>query len=112
MSDALTKHHYDWEGDTAETFFDTPAVEQHRGGDGDAHEWESGAETIFWDAGSPLFGPFYGDIIRIATAEERTKDIATSWSEIEKPGLDGGGEVEAWVEDVADWCEEGVHIPD
>jgi len=47
-----------------------------------------------------------------ATSEKCSGEISAAGSDVEEAGLQGGGEVEARVEDVADRCEEGVHVPD
>ncbi len=47
-----------------------------------------------------------------ATAEEGTDYVAAAGSEVEESALHWGDEVKAWVEDVADGCEQRIHIPD
>lgn len=52
------------------------------------------------------------DVVGPAAAEEGAEEVAAAGGDVEEAGLDGRGEVEAWVEDVADGREERVHVPD
>lgn len=51
-------------------------------------------------------------MVSVPAAEERPDDVAAAGREIEESGLDGRGEVEARVQDVADRGEERIHVPD
>lgn len=52
------------------------------------------------------------DMVCVPTTKEGAEEIATAWSDVEQRALQRGGEVEAWVEDVANGCEKRVHVPD
>ena len=51
-------------------------------------------------------------MIGVAAAEKGTEKIATAGRDVEEAGLKRRCESEAGIQDVADWCQEGVHVPD
>jgi len=107
----LEKHHRDGQGDATEALFDGPAVDQHARGDDDAHEWEQAAQPVFWDAGAALGDVFNDNEVGVAATEEGAENVPAAGREIEESRLDRCRQVEPRVEDIADWSEERVHVP-
>jgi len=109
----LAEHHDDRQGDATEFLLDRPAVDQHAGWDHDAQERETGPQSVFGNAVAASFlGPLDGNVVGVSAAEKRADYISTTGCEIEESGLDGRGEVEAGVEDVADRGKKRIHVPD
>jgi hypothetical protein len=99
---ALHKHHHNGQRDAAEILLHAPSIQQHASRNHNPHEREGGAQAIFRDARPAQVGVFERDVVAVAAAEKGSEDVAEAGGEVEEPGLDGCGEVEAGVEDVAD----------
>lgn len=76
LGDALEEHDDDGEDDTADGFFDGPAVEEDGGGHEDAHRKDAGAETVFGDSLAADVDPFVDGVVRPAAAEEGSYDTS------------------------------------
>ncbi len=47
-----------------------------------------------------------------AAAEESAHKVTATRGNVEETTLNWRGEMEAWIEYIANRCEEGVHVPD
>lgn len=70
MCYALKEHYNYGKRDTANGFFDGPAVDEDAGGDDYTHCEDRGAQTVFGDSLAAEFDPFADGVVGPAATKE------------------------------------------
>lgn len=113
LRDTLDKHGDNGDGDAADFLLEGPAVDEDAAGDDEDDMHEGGFEAVFGDAHAAALGDaFLHAVVDPATTDETACEETGTGDEVEEAGLDGAVEVKTGVEDVTDWGEEGVLVPD
>lgn len=112
LRNALQEHHDDWQRDTADPFLYTPSIDDHACRYDSAQEPQTAAETVFGFTMTSDANVLLDDVICVSAAEEGAEEVPTTGGDVEERALEWTREVEAWIEDVTDRSEEGVHVPD
>lgn len=112
MRDTLQKHHDHRQRDATDSLLDTPAVDEHAGWDNAPQEPQTAAEPVLCFAVPSYTDILFGNVVCVSPTEESTEEIAAAWGDVKERPLERRGEIKARIENIADWCKEGVHVPD
>lgn len=111
LRDSLDEHGYDGECDAADSLLHAPAVEDHASWNDTSEGDQAAPEPVFGDPSSLLHNVLLDVVVRPAPAEEGTKQVSATGSDVEQTGLDGAREVEPRIQHVADRGQQAVHVP-
>jgi hypothetical protein len=102
LCDTLQKHHQDRKCDSANSFLHTPSIYNHACGDHTTEEDDTTPQAIFSFAVTSFLNVLLDNAIGVTSAEKGAEKVATPRCDVEESRLQGRGELEARVEDVAD----------
>jgi hypothetical protein len=107
----LKKHHQNWKSNSSDSLFYAPSIDDHACWDHATEEEDATPKTVFSDALASLLDVFLDDTISVAPAKEGAEKVPTTGRNVEEAGLQRRSKLKAWIEDVANGCKKGVHVP-